>query len=114
MKQTRKNHNAGFKAKVALAANKGDRTVSSWRAHLGFIRTRSTSGRSSVTVGIFAIPLVAYFLIARKQSLNDGEPYSLIWIGCYFLSLLFLATGLSILIRDAKRERKTGLYRFRR
>jgi len=74
----------------------------------------STIRRMIVTAGIFAIPLVAYFLSPRKQSLNDGEPYALIWIGCYFVSLLFLATGLSILIRDAKRERKTGLYRFRR
>ena len=47
MKQTRKKHGAAFKAKVALAAVKGDRTVPSWRAHLGFIRTRSTAGKSS-------------------------------------------------------------------
>jgi cytochrome bd-type quinol oxidase subunit 2 len=73
----------------------------------------STIRRMIVTLGIFAIPFVAYFLTPRK-SLNDGELYALIWIGCYFVSLLFLATGLSILIRDAKRERKTGLYRFRR
>jgi hypothetical protein len=47
MKQTRKKHGAAFKAKVALAAIKGDRTVPSWRARMGFIQTRSTHGRSS-------------------------------------------------------------------
>ena len=67
-----------------------------------------------VTAGIFAVPLVAYFLSPRKQSLNDGEPYALVWIGCYLVSLLFLATGLTILIRDARRKRKTDLYRFKR
>ena len=70
--------------------------------------------RMSVTIGIFAIPVVVYFLNPRKQSLNDGEPYAFVWIGCYFVSLIFLATGLAILIRDAKREKKTGHYRYRR
>ena len=42
MKQTRKKHGAAFKAKVALTGR-----WPSWRAHLGFIRTRSTTGRSS-------------------------------------------------------------------
>ena len=77
-------------------------------------RFQSTVRRITVTIGLFAIPVVLYFLDARKQSLNDAEPYAFVWVACYVVSLLFLAAGLTILVRDAKREKKTGLYRFRR
>ena len=35
MKQTRKKHSAAFKAKVALAAIKGDRTIAELAVHFG-------------------------------------------------------------------------------
>jgi hypothetical protein len=44
MKRTRKK---AFKAKVALAAIKGDRTIAELASEFGFIRTRSTIGRSN-------------------------------------------------------------------
>ena len=74
----------------------------------------STGRRMVVSIGIFAIPVVVYFLDSRKRFVNDAEPYALVWSACYVVSLLYLAAGLTILIRDAKREKKTGLYRFRR
>jgi|SRR5438045_3749997 hypothetical protein len=74
----------------------------------------STARRIIVTIGIFVIPVVVYFFDARKRFVNDAEPYAFVWGACYVVSLLFLAAGLTTLIRDANRERKTGFYRFRR
>jgi transposase-like protein len=41
MKQTRKNYSAAFKAKVALAAMRGGRTVADLAGESEFTRTRS-------------------------------------------------------------------------
>jgi len=65
------------------------------------------------SVGLFAIP-VAVYLLDGKQSANNAEPFAFAWGACYVVSLLMLAAGLTTLIRDANRERKTGFYRYRR
>jgi hypothetical protein len=66
------------------------------------------------SIGIFAIPIAVYLLDGKKQSANNAEPFAFVWGACYVVSLLMLAAGLTALIRDANRERKTGFYRFRR
>ena len=65
------------------------------------------------SIGLFAIP-VAVYLLDGKQSANNAEPFAFAWGACYAVSLLMLGAGLTTLIRDANRERKTGFYRFRR
>jgi cytochrome bd-type quinol oxidase subunit 2 len=74
---------------------------------------RTAVRRLIVNIGIFAIP-VAVYLLEAKQSQNNAEPYAIVWGVCYVVSLLILLPSLATLIRDANRERKTGLYRFRR
>jgi hypothetical protein len=65
------------------------------------------------SVGLFVIPAAVYLLDIEKSA-NKAEPYAFVWGACYGISLLLLAAGLITLICDAKRERKTGFYRFRR
>jgi hypothetical protein len=74
---------------------------------------RTTVRRLIGSIGIFAIPVAVYFL-EGKQSTNNAEPFAFAWGACYIVSLLMLGAGLTTLIRDANRERKTGFYRFRR
>jgi len=74
----------------------------------------SAARRMIASIGIFTIPVVVYFLAARKRFVNNDEPYAFVWGACYVVSLLFLAASLTTLIRDANRERRTGFYRFRR
>lgn len=66
------------------------------------------------TIGLFAIPVAVYLLDGPKQSGYDPEPHAFVWGACYVVSLLILTAALATLIRDATRERKTGLYKIRR
>ena len=74
---------------------------------------RTTVRRLIGSIGLFTIP-VAVYLLEGKQSGNNAEPFAFAWGACYVVSLLMLGAGLTTLIRDANRERKTGFYRFRR
>jgi len=66
------------------------------------------------TIGIFAIPVGAYFLDGTKRYANNAEPFAFAWGACYVVSLLILVRSLITLMRDANYERRTGFYRFRR
>ena len=74
---------------------------------------RTTVRRMIGSIGLFAIP-VAVYLLDGKQSANNAEPFAFAWGACYAVSLLMIGAGLTTLIRDANRERKTGFCRFRR
>jgi hypothetical protein len=66
----------------------------------------STVRRVIINIGIFVIPMTAYFLDPRKRFVNNDEPYAFVWSACYVVSLLFLMAGLTSLIRDASTKRK--------
>jgi len=66
------------------------------------------------TIGIFVIPVGAYFLDGTKPYANNAEPFAFAWGACYVVSLLILVRSLITLMRDANYERRTGFYRFRR
>ena len=70
--------------------------------------------RFIATIGIFVIPVGAYFLDGTKQYANNAEPFAFVWGACYVVSLLILVRSLITLMRDANYERRTGFYRFRR
>ena len=70
--------------------------------------------RLIATIGIFVIPVGAYFLDGTKQHANNAEPFAFAWGACYVVSLLILVRSLIALMRDANYERRTGFYRFRR
>jgi cytochrome bd-type quinol oxidase subunit 2 len=74
-----------------------------------------TAGRRLIgNIGLFAIPISLYLLNGSNKSMNNSEPFAFAWSACYVVNLLMLAASLTTLVRDAKREKKTGLYRFRR
>ena len=50
-RRPRRNHSAEFKAKVALAAVRGDRTLSELASQFECTRTRSRNGRPSCWIG---------------------------------------------------------------
>ncbi|MBV6471739.1 MAG: hypothetical protein NBKEAIPA_03679 [Nitrospirae bacterium] len=55
MKRTRRNHGATFKAQVALAAVKGDKTVAAYSAESGRrFRANPATPRSPATQGLSA------------------------------------------------------------
>ena len=74
----------------------------------------STIRRLIVSVGVAVIPVVIYLIETRGQPAHNAELYAFVWVVCYVVTLLVLAQGFIVLIRDAKREKKTGAYRFRR
>ena len=66
------------------------------------------------TIGLFVIPVGAYFLDGTKRYAHNAEPFAFAWGACYAVSLLILVRSLITLMRDAHYERRTGFYRFRR
>ena len=46
--------------------------------------------RLIATIGIFVIPVGAYFLDGPKQYANNAEPFAFAWGACYVVSLLIL------------------------
>ena len=63
MKRTRQKHSAGFKAKVALAAIKGDRTVAELAVHFGVHPNQIHNWKKQLLDGA-----VSVFEGARRQT----------------------------------------------
>src|SRR5215831_15014239 len=74
----------------------------------------STIRRLIVSIGVAVIPVVVYLIETKGHPAYNAELYAFVWGACYVVTLLFLARGLITLIRDATREKKTGVYKFRR
>lgn len=70
--------------------------------------------RLIISVGVFAIPILAYLFEDHKKSAKMPESYAIAWGGACALSLLILIEGLITLIRHANREMKTSSHRYRR
>jgi cytochrome bd-type quinol oxidase subunit 2 len=70
-----------------------------------------TAGRRLIgNIGLFAIPIVLYLLNRSNKSMNNSESFAFAWGACYLVNLLMLVTSLATLIRDANRDKKTGVY----
>jgi hypothetical protein len=75
MKRSRRNHSGAFKAKVALAALKGDKTLAELAEHFGFMPTRSRSGRVNVwAMDITYIPMRKGFVYLATAVCLVGQP----------------------------------------
>ena len=66
-RRPRRNHTPVFKAKVAIAAVKGEMTLAQLAEHLTSIRTRSRSGRANFRKGLRMFSVRAAPMDGRHQ-----------------------------------------------